>query len=1061
MAVNTGSIEGIGRWRYRGWTMAVIVAVGVWVASETPPVRYADGQAYDPLMRLSGRVGRERSRVLLVELDPASPPDESHVDQLLTRLDQLRASQIVLTYLPENVSEAFCRRVFERRNLTFGRGVIHDPLDPDSTTLSAFPRPAAPQPPDWGACDLPPQEAGVCRGQWTSVRVEGRSLPTLEMVVARKARAPPADDPVGPRSARDRPDRPVRPVSSASEVAGPFLIAFRGGAGSLPRVDLGRVLAGGLTPDLVRGRIVLVGFGPSSVSPGVITPVSAGAQRMPLLEYQGQALDTLVDDRAIKRLEGPHTLALLVAVSIVTALAYQWLGVRVAWWVVLVLAVPGLVCAGATLCYRQLWLPVGETIIIQSILAMWMAHRMAARAETFTRRTLMHAEGRVPQRGWPQTFVRSMEPWEDLARMAGHILDFGRLLFLAPGRRLARLEVVSAVGCLPTDLVSRDCDLRRPPFSLALAADGPVRVDDFVTPGDPGEVGYLVPLVHAGRVLGFMWVGASDGGVVGSAGSEATLRTTAREFGALLHERRRFRTLDSGGAGLLGFLTFERGESAHAAAWQSTCLVEQRLERLHGLLTGIATATVAYDLFGRLLEANDAMRTLLRGESIDPSQVTAVQLLSRLAGQDLAAARRSIRFAVFDRIALTLSVKLGCSPDRTFVLTVRSLNPGLAPEPSGEVRPFGAQGVVFELIETTAAVQLRQLKVTLADLLESRLRHELGAVQLSSSLLSAGDLTEAELARVLAVLQRKIDGSLAALSECTGYLRSQVDVLERHESFPVDPRAVLDRALDQIRPSADVHSVAIEVDGPALMNQVLASPDVLGLVFRAILVALVNDSRRGGTIRVAVVQDESQVTYDLRNEGYGLPEDRLREYLLWDRPLACLPVHGIGVHTPAGDPEPGYRLRTLAGARQIQAPPGRRRRWRHPRPALAGTPEERVRRRHRGRRPGSAGTDPGRLPRRDPDRPDDAGDGWNHLPALVAFGDEDRRPGGRVQQREDGDLRSGGLGHGHRHVRQEAGAGAGPARDAQGPRDPGAASGTRSRRRLADVTRGVDPAGLS
>ena len=107
-------------------------------------------------------------------------------------------------------------------------------------------------------------------------------------------------------------------------VTGSFLINFAGRPGTIPNVSLARVLAGELVDEMVKGKVVLVGrdegFG------GLETPVSGGDEPMTFLEFQANALETLLDNTSIRLLPGYSLLLLLLVLGVVSAVLYQRAG---------------------------------------------------------------------------------------------------------------------------------------------------------------------------------------------------------------------------------------------------------------------------------------------------------------------------------------------------------------------------------------------------------------------------------------------------------------------------------------------------------------------------------------------------------------------------------------------------------------------------------------------------------------------------------------------------------------------------------------------------------------
>lgn len=97
--------------------------------------------------------------------------------------------------------------------------------------------------------------------------------------------------------------------------------------------------------------------------------------------------------------------------------------------------------------------------------------------------------------------------------------------------------------------------------------------------------------------------------------------------------------------------------------------------------------------------------------------------------------------------------------------------------------------------------------------------------------------------------------------------------------IPLDPRASLRSEAAELESLARSRGVGISIAGGELLGFAVADPDSLRRLFRSALALLISDARPGTEIRAATEEKETTITYHLRNDGFGMPGERLKGFL--------------------------------------------------------------------------------------------------------------------------------------------------------------------------------------
>ena len=187
----------------------------------------------------------------------------------------------------------------------------------------------------------------------------------------------------GGPSARPQP-QPPRPAPT-HELRGrqPMLINYAGMQGTFPAISAVSVLRGEVPPELLHGRLVIVGATASGLGDAYATPAGNDGALTPGLEIQANLLDSQLGGRAIVPVSGPvryafallPLLALLVALRFLRPVATL---ATIAGLAMLVIATSLALLAGA-----QVWLAPGCALLgILAIYPVWTWRQLAAVSRT-------------------------------------------------------------------------------------------------------------------------------------------------------------------------------------------------------------------------------------------------------------------------------------------------------------------------------------------------------------------------------------------------------------------------------------------------------------------------------------------------------------------------------------------------------------------------------------------------------------------------------------------------------------------------------------------------------
>jgi len=299
--------------------IALLAAALAWLAQK-PGLAQLDMLAYDRMLPLAAQP--PSADILIVAIDEPSLaalgrwpwPRGTHA-RLLSRLADAGAAKVLLDlFLTEPSVDA---REDQRLAQAMGRLPVYLPMMAERDLRApeagqqGFQRPLPlfeAQARGVGHAELVLDADGVARNLFLRMGPAGGLQPYVGMLVAGRSSSAEAG----------------REDASGWRYADRMRIAYAGASGSYDRVSYVRVLDGEVPPARLRGRTVLVGGTAPGLGDQVFAPASARAGLLPGVEVHANAIDQLMQGRAIHELPAPALAAWIAAVLALAAGLLRW-----------------------------------------------------------------------------------------------------------------------------------------------------------------------------------------------------------------------------------------------------------------------------------------------------------------------------------------------------------------------------------------------------------------------------------------------------------------------------------------------------------------------------------------------------------------------------------------------------------------------------------------------------------------------------------------------------------------------------------------------------------------
>ncbi|WP_419189175.1 CHASE2 domain-containing protein [Stieleria marina] len=789
-----------------GVVMTLVIVLTVWTVNSLGLLRYADDCLSDLANAFAAR-SYAPDDSLLVYVPPSVLDNDDQLLNLVSRIGQDGPAKIAIVH---PVSHSQAKRLDQlpfAEDIVVGYQRASNPSSQNNAATESI---------TCGYLDLCLKGQSVYRNhlfKHQSVVKGSRGIKTEWSIEAQIARQV-----LGERNAGLIPGRPVG-------------VRFFGGASGLANVSSDDVLYDAVIPEMVAGRIVMIG--PQSTNEqGFVTPTTLGADRMSRLELHANFLQTLLHDNYLVSLSELGILGVIFCVPMVCVHCFRNLANR--WMIRSWLAFQLMVCLLGWTCL-SLWsvrMPVTAMLaaVALSFVSVLYLRFRALKDLVDNWRLLRSTNERI-------TLQRiDNDRWKAMADSLVEVFAPRRavLMRLDPGS--THLEVSQTCGCGVDAIREQRRDVHRYPFREAIDQNYPTQIEDrrFLVEPENGGVGeFMVPLVMLSEVIGFMVVEMDDADLERWSDFESCLARYAGDMAIFLAGDQ-----DCDEAGEITDRSNQPSrtlpEQAMAAALIKDEVQHRGFQKMLGrAVDGAETAIAIGDVFGQLVKVNEKMVALMQRGDVSAQDTSCVEVLARLTHRDEDECRQLFRRCIIEDRSEQIVLASKSAADSSSVLFVRPLSASNQDHQRGIDSRFVAIEIVSGEIFDAINHWQRQFMAAQSDRIDRQMELLLQiAGDLEIVKRDGGSQTDPYVAMARDVLR--------SVNECRAATGNNLtDTPTDH--FLLDTKPVLSAALRS--GEDDMRQSGVTVSEKITDEQVVASanPFLLEQVFSTIVECLVSD----------------------------------------------------------------------------------------------------------------------------------------------------------------------------------------------------------------------------
>ena len=609
---------------------------------------------------------------------------------------------------------------------------------------------------------------------------------------------------------------------------GRFLVNFLKADNHFPRLKFRQLQEGSLIKEIVQNRVVLLGIGNERFHRTVVTPITEGSREVTRLEFHGFALDSLLRGGQISSLHPLVKGMVLIAVWLICFLLLQAMHFQKAMFATSLMVVGLIAFAWLMLWARHIHFPIfGSMLGIGTTLVSIFQSKANAQNQALYRlatETGLASSGRLSGQMIPMDGAF----WSHVLAMVDQILPLTRAILLERPDQAKRLREVHSLRCSMDAISEKRRDFTRAPYSIAIDHNDVIEVHAYLDRINDDEIQFLAPLVWDGQVLGFWAFGIEKKHMADRETLMLAVGALNKRLTELMYERRQAIVNESYNLDWHDNLIDRRDTTI-----QSMALHLQRIDRhitiLEDLFNALESPAVVYDLFGRLLISNTRMKTMLKltDVDVDADGRSAADLLQMVCGFSSEDARNVLIRAVFDNINFEKVMHVGKAH---YLLHVSALRDSATHLSTSKDVLLNIHGVMIQFFP----------------------------------------FSEEQ------VHQRRAENVFSPLAPA---LRGLAQILDHPNEEEVNVRQLLESVIVRIAAMPQYELLDFSIESAGKRTMAFGNYQDLERIFSSLLRHLADDSRVPGNIKVNVAVRGKELVIDMRNVGFGMPNEILQAML--------------------------------------------------------------------------------------------------------------------------------------------------------------------------------------
>ena len=557
----------------------------------------------------------------------------------------------------------------------------------------------------------------------------------------------------------------------------------------------------------------------------------------------------------VYRLKNSYTLLLFI-VSVLFPLSAYWLCVS----------------------YFNFLLPLSEMVVITIMVDFLLFKHWQNLKYKDESNLLLNIAKRLQDKVVHKTFFNSDAYWEDLNTLINQLFNLNKNILFEKVEGDTRIKEIVSFNCSFLDILEMRRDYTREPYTSAIN-NKKVTVSNrkFFHEIKENEKEFIVPLTYNNKVIGFWAFSLDSEEIEEVANFETIIANCANEISELVYQRNQFIAQQNKKEKKLErMLNVEIIDENTSNLKRSLAIIEKRMLLTETIFDNIHSRVIIYNLFGKIVQLNQGMNTLLQEEGIASYTLTAGDMLATLTELSVTEAKELIRDVTFTQKKHIQFVNLKNNKKR-HLLTISSITKDEIADKFSENYIFDTFGVLFELVDISFIEKNHTFKEQVIEKSQLSQRDRLNVLQELVKSIEMDENASTKNVYTNNRLQSIVNDVLSSEDKLKGLIEQDLNTYD--ELYPIDIVKSINDVTSILTSQYEEKQIKFDLKYDTDLPFVLVAINSVEKHLYNLLTFLVNDSEENGTIGIYIEEKAEFIEVHMRSNGYGIPQEQFFSYL--------------------------------------------------------------------------------------------------------------------------------------------------------------------------------------
>ncbi|MEA2048068.1 MAG: hypothetical protein U9O64_06420 [Campylobacterota bacterium] len=602
------------------------------------------------------------------------------------------------------------------------------------------------------------------------------------------------------------------------------------------------------------------------------------------LNTLGFMLKSAMEDRWLKRLS-LNSYYVCILLFIFFSIMIIYLYVNYIQYVIFTMLVSITALYWLMLSYTNIMLPFSDLLIIFLILVLYLLHytkSVAMKEESSLIRNLSY---KLREKVVHTSFFNSNQSWQEMAALINKLFPLEKSIFLEKVRNDKYVHEVVSLNCEFEDFTERRRDVTREPY-LSAAKERRLTISSRVLfkelKKDKKE--FIMPLIYFNETIGF-WIFTIDEKCLTEIENiKEDLSLCSQEVSRLLYEHRRFQKnrLKHQETFFNKFISIYKLEIKNPniiAIKNSFSIFMKRMHLTEIIMDNIHSNIIVYDIFGKVVNINNNMNSLLQKENIKTYTLNAREMLEELTDMDRKDIVKLMKNIVYDKSKHEEIIHFKHTNKRYLLNIVPITQEKIENKFTGNYF-MGVYGIIFEFIDFSYIDHIIELK---SDVLHSSIRK-------SQSYLTGLDrLLDKYFEQCQNIqndkkifLETKINSNILELKALNNELKEYIadDYTKTlSDIYPINIIKMLQDISKRMKEEYAVNNIEIDLHTSETDIYVMVRFEKVRILMRTLLSYLIDDCDENGIVSIHLNKHHKILEIVMQSSGVGMPQIQLDTFL--------------------------------------------------------------------------------------------------------------------------------------------------------------------------------------